>query len=103
MISKSSTAATRHIPKRTCIACRKTGGKRELVRIVRTVSGGVEVDLSGKQSGRGAYLCPDFICWNNALKSGKIEQALKTSLSAQDKEALVIYARGFDNIKQSSS
>ena len=44
----------RHIPQRTCIACRKTGAKRELVRLVCDTEGGVDIDLTGKKSGRGA-------------------------------------------------
>jgi predicted RNA-binding protein YlxR (DUF448 family) len=92
--------STKHVPQRTCISCRKTGIKRDLVRLVRLPDKGVEVDLSMKKAGRGAYLCPDSKCWENALKSGRLEQALKTSLKTEDKEALVVYAKGFENIKQ---
>src|ERR671916_796064 len=47
----------RHIPERTCVACRSPRPKRELVRVVRAPDGTVTVDDTGKKSGRGAYLC----------------------------------------------
>jgi len=83
----------RHVPQRTCVACRRTTAKRELVRIVRTPEGGVEVDPTGKRSGRGAYLCPTPDCWRLALQRGRLDRALKTSVSAADKEALLQYAQ----------
>lgn len=82
-----------HVPQRTCVACRRTTTKRELVRIVRTPEGTVEVDPTGKRSGRGAYLCPTPDCWRLALQKGRLDRALKTSVSASDKEALLQYAQ----------
>ena len=87
----------KHLPQRTCIACRKADLKRELVRLVCTEGTGVEVDLTGKKSGRGAYLCAEPECWQNALKTGKLEYALRTSLTAENKEKLVNYAKGLNN------
>jgi predicted RNA-binding protein YlxR (DUF448 family) len=86
----------RHIPQRTCVACRRTSAKRELVRIVRTPEGGVEVDPTGKRSGRGAYLCPTPDCWRLAVQKGRLDRALKTSVSARDKEALLQYAQSLE-------
>jgi predicted RNA-binding protein YlxR (DUF448 family) len=67
----------RHIPQRTCVACRQTGAKRQLVRVVRAPDGSVTIDPSGKQSGRGAYLCDSPECWQAALKRGILPRALK--------------------------
>jgi predicted RNA-binding protein YlxR (DUF448 family) len=64
-----------------------------LVRIVRTPEGGVEVDPTGKRSGRGAYLCPTPDCWRLAVQKGRLDRALKTSVSASAKEALLEYAQ----------
>ena len=83
---------TARLPQRTCIACRSTSGKRELIRIVRTPAGPVEVDLTGKQPGRGAYLCPNAECWQNALKKGRVDSALRTKLSQDDKLKLHEFA-----------
>jgi len=86
----------RHIPQRTCVACRRTTAKRELVRVVRTAEGRVEVDPTGKRSGRGAYLCPTPGCWRLAVQKGRLDRALKTSVSARDKEALLQYAQSLE-------
>jgi len=94
---------TRHVPQRTCVFCRKVGIKRDLVRLVCVPEKGVEIDLTRKKPGRGAYLCPDIKCWEQALKTGRLEQALKASLKAEEKEALINYARGFDKVQQISS
>jgi predicted RNA-binding protein YlxR (DUF448 family) len=87
-------ARPRHVPQRTCVACRRTTAKRELVRIVRTPEGSVEVDPTGKRSGRGAYLCPTPDCWRLAVQKGRLDRALKTNLSAGHKEAVLQYAQG---------
>ena len=83
----------RHVPQRTCVACRRTTAKRELVRIVRVPEGGVEVDPTGKRAGRGAYLCPTPDCWRLAVQKGRLDRALKTGLSAADKETLLQHAQ----------
>jgi predicted RNA-binding protein YlxR (DUF448 family) len=81
------------VPQRTCIACRKTTGKRELVRLVRTPAGIIEVDREGKKEGRGAYLCADPACWEKALKGKQIEHNLRCNLTQQDRDRLLGYGR----------
>ena len=81
----------KHVPQRTCVACRTTGAKRGLVRIVRGTDGSVEVDETGKKSGRGAYLCHNHECWDKALNSKIVEYALKAPINQQDKIALQTY------------
>jgi predicted RNA-binding protein YlxR (DUF448 family) len=66
----------RHIPQRSCIACRRVRGKSELLRIVRTPLGAVEVDPTGKMAGRGAYVCRDENCVAQAIKQKKLGRAL---------------------------
>jgi predicted RNA-binding protein YlxR (DUF448 family) len=73
----------KRIPLRTCVVCRKTGSKRELVRVVRTPVAGVQVDASGKMAGRGAYLCRNKACWEQAGLGQRLGQALKTTLTAE--------------------
>ncbi len=86
----------RHIPQRTCIACRKVRNKRDLVRIVRTPDGEVLVDPTGKRSGRGAYLCRAQGCWHDVLASGgrRLEQALKAPIKPEALTALQGFAAG---------
>ena len=76
----------KHVPQRTCVGCRATMPKRNLVRIVRTLEG-VQIDPTGKLKGRGAYLHDDKACWQNALK-GSLAHALRTTLTEQDLEVL---------------
>ena len=83
----------RHLPQRTCIACRAVKDKRQLIRLVRTNDGVVEVDDSGKKSGRGAYLCQEQDCWQEGLKGGRLERALHTTLSRENREQLVEYGK----------
>jgi predicted RNA-binding protein YlxR (DUF448 family) len=82
----------RHIPERTCVACRSLRPKREMVRVVRTTDGPVEVDPTGKRSGRGAYLCRLPECWQAGLRRKALDRALKIELSAADREALASFA-----------
>lgn len=81
----------RHVPQRTCIACRQSRPKRELIRIVRTPDGHVLLDATGKRSGRGAYLCARRSCWVSALRKGRLEQEFEVSLGAEDRAALEAY------------
>jgi predicted RNA-binding protein YlxR (DUF448 family) len=79
----------RHVPQRTCIVCRKKKDKRRLIRIVRDSETGVFVDLTGKHKGRGAYLCQEHACWDKALNSEVLDQALRIEISVAEKEKLV--------------
>ncbi|MBI1885293.1 MAG: YlxR family protein [Chloroflexi bacterium] len=83
----------KHVPLRTCVACRRNTAKRELVRVVRTVEGGVEVDATGKKAGRGAYLCRDYACWEAALKKDRLDFGLRATLTAEHKQNLMEYAK----------
>lgn len=69
----------RHIPIRTCVACRATDEKRDLLRVVRQPDGSVQVDPKGKLSGRGAYVCAKETCIALARKQKKLERSLKVS------------------------
>jgi len=78
----------RHIPMRTCTGCRQERPKREMVRVVRTPEGKVLVDRTGRQNGRGAYMCPRYDCWSQALRRGSLAHTLKVELSAEDRAEL---------------
>jgi predicted RNA-binding protein YlxR (DUF448 family) len=78
----------KHVPLRTCIACHRQRPKRELIRVVRTLDGQIEVDPKGKRSGRGAYLCADPQCWEVALEQGKLARALRCPVTDDDVTAL---------------
>lgn len=81
----------KHVPLRTCISCKETKPKRELLRIVRTPDGHIVMDATGKKSGRGAYLCAKRSCWENALKKKRIEHEFELAPSPEDRAALEAY------------
>ena len=54
--------------------------KKDLVRVVKTPDGEVVLDLSGKKSGRGAYICKNSACLKKAVKSKRIQNNLETEL-----------------------
>ena len=84
-------ARKKHKPQRTCIACRDTQEKRNLIRVVRTPEGQVVIDPTGKANGRGAYLCQKPACWEKGLQKKLLANALKTNLSTTDIEMLRAY------------
>ena len=92
IVSKNVQAKPRHVPIRTCVACRATGAKRGLIRIVRTPQGGVEVDLTGKAAGRGAYLCRRRQCWQDALRKEGLARALRVKMWDADRDKLKAFA-----------
>lgn len=57
--------------------------KRELIRVVRAPEGALSVDLRGKASGRGAYLCPDPACLERGLAEGALARALERPIDAE--------------------
>ena len=74
----------KHVPQRTCIGCRQTKAKREMIRLVRTPDGQLAIDETEKQNGRGAYLCRQKMCWESALKGEHIGRALRMEIGAQE-------------------
>lgn len=80
--------APKHVPQRTCVGCRAVRAKRELVRIVRTPAGSIEVDPTGRRPGRGAYLCPNEACLNAAMKGRRLAHALEQAIPQEVVERL---------------
>jgi predicted RNA-binding protein YlxR (DUF448 family) len=74
--------AARRLPTRSCVVCRTSREKRELLRIVRTPDGTVQTDASGRSAGRGAYLCRDATCINIAISRGTLARVLEIPVPA---------------------
>lgn len=68
------------VPLRKCLGCMSSFPKKELVRVVKTPEGEVVLDLSGKKSGRGAYICKNSACLKKAVKSKRIQNNLETEI-----------------------
>ncbi len=89
--NKQQPKRPKHVPLRTCVACKETKSKRELLRIVRTPDGHVVIDATGKKSGRGAYLCARLSCWEIALKKKRLEQEFEIAIPEEDRVLLDAY------------
>ena len=68
------------IPQRQCMGCRERKAKRELIRVVRTPEGAVNLDFGGKMNGRGAYICPDPECLKKVRKSKALDRSLEVTI-----------------------
>jgi len=87
---------SKRLPLRTCIACRQTREKKDLIRLVSTENGAAEIDRSAKKPGRGAYLCPRRTCWEVALKKNRLDYALRTKLHDDSLQTLREYGHALE-------
>ncbi len=71
------------------MACRQVKHKRELIRLVRTPDGNIEIDTSGKKAGRGTYLCSVWECWETGLKGNRLEHTLRSHLTQDNRKQLI--------------
>ena len=68
------------VPLRKCLGCMSSFPKKDLVRVLKTPEGTVVIDLSGKKSGRGAYICKNSSCLKKALKAKRIQSNLEIDI-----------------------
>lgn len=72
---------TKKIPMRMCLGCGEMKPKRELIRVVKSKEGDISLDLTGKKSGRGAYICKSVECFEKARKARKFERSFSCMIS----------------------
>lgn len=70
-------------PLRRCIACNNQKEKQELLRIIRNPQKELEIDLTGKKNGRGAYICKNEECLDLAKKTKRLERALEVNVKEE--------------------
>ena len=70
-------------PERTCIACNEQKEKKELLRIVKSKEGIIEVDETGKKNGRGAYICKSEECLEKLIKSKKLQKVFEKDIEEE--------------------
>lgn len=75
-------------PTRTCMGCNEAKEKQELLRIVKSKDGSIDVDLTGKKNGRGAYICKSEECLNKVMKSKRLQRVLEQEISQEIYENL---------------
>ena len=68
------------IPIRRCVGCGEGKPKKELVRVVRSAAGEVNLDLTGRMPGRGAYLCRNTECLRKARKARRLEKEFSQAI-----------------------
>ena len=81
--------AIKKIPQRKCIGCGISKNKKDLIRVVRSPENEISIDLKGKKSGRGAYICKDENCLKKAVKAKRFEKNLEVEISPDILEALL--------------
>lgn len=67
-------------PMRQCVGCNEMKNKKEMMRVLRTSDGSVELDTTGKKNGRGAYLCMTKECLMKARKNKGLERSFKMKI-----------------------
>ena len=87
--------AVKKIPMRMCLGCNEMKPKRELIRVVKTPEGDVLLDLTGKKSGRGAYICRSIECMKKARKSRRFEKAFSMQIDDE------VYRRMEEQLEES--
>ena len=79
------------VPMRKCTGCMEMKPKTELIRVVKspdvkdengeiTASGEISLDLTGRKSGRGAYVCKNADCFEKARKARRFERSLSCKI-----------------------
>lgn len=71
------------VPLRMCTGCMEMKPKKELIRVVKSPENEVSVDLTGKKSGRGAYICRNLECLEKAFKAKRLSRNLDISISEE--------------------
>ena len=79
-MAQNTQTQMKKVPERRCVGCGEHFPKSELVRVLRTPEGEVVLDLTGKKSGRGAYICKKATCLKKAQKSKRIETSLECAI-----------------------
>ena len=75
-------------PQRTCMGCNSKKDKKDLIRIVKNKENQISIDRTGKQEGRGAYLCDDIQCLEKVIKSKRLERIFDMKISEEIYENL---------------
>ena len=81
-------AAVKKIPMRMCLGCNEMKPKKALIRAVKSPEGEISMDLTGKKSGRGAYICRSAECFRLARKARRFEKAFSCQISEEVYDAM---------------
>lgn len=76
------------IPLRRCSGCGESKPKKEMIRVIHTPEDTIELDVTGKKNGRGAYVCRSNDCLAKAIRSKAIERSLGVEVPEEIYERL---------------
>jgi len=93
----------KHVPLRRCVACGEQRPKRDMMRVVRTPAGHIDVDAPPKAAGRGAYLCPTRECLSRAADGKALRRALEAPLPEEAADRLRELAHGAPAVEKDVS
>ena len=80
--------AKRKKPQRQCVGCRDMKDKKDLIRVIKTPEDLINIDITGKKNGRGAYLCNSLDCFKKAKNNKALERSLKRNIPVDVYEEL---------------
>ena len=90
-------AGVKKIPMRMCLGCGEMKPKKELIRAVKSPEGDISLDLTGKKSGRGAYICRSSECFDKARKARRFEKAFSCRISDELYDSMESELRADEN------
>jgi len=76
------------LPQRTCMGCNEKKLKKELIRVVKNKDNEIMIDRTGKQEGRGTYICNKIECLEKAIKTKRMEKTFEMKISDEIYENL---------------
>ena len=88
IVKKGANLMNKKVPMRQCVGCGEMKSKKEMMRVLKTAEGHIVLDITGKQNGRGAYLCKAEECLKKARKNRGIERSFKMSIPAEVYDSL---------------
>lgn len=75
-------------PQRMCVSCRERKDKKDLLRVVLKEDGSIKYDPTGKEAGRGSYLCRNEKCIMLELKAHRLSKGLRHNVADEDLKAV---------------
>jgi predicted RNA-binding protein YlxR (DUF448 family) len=85
---KNTARPKKKLPERKCLGCGESKPKTELARVVRAPDGSVSLDLTGRKSGRGAYVCRNAECLKKCRRAKRIEHSLEVVIPDEVYDAI---------------
>ena len=65
------------------MGCNEKKNKNELIRVVKSSDGKINIDKTGKMPGRGAYICERKECLEKAIKTKRLERVFETKIEEE--------------------